>query len=414
MKNNLKKGQRLTEIAAVLETFLALSKVFIGLVSGSVVLISDSLHSVFDLLTIFASWFGLKMAQKEPDEKFSYGYYKAENLATLFISLLIFYAFSQMVVQAYHRFQELTVIEFPFLALAISLVDAVILFFFGRYEIKIGKEINSPSLASLGRENKTHIFTSSAVFLGTLATINKVPYVEGIVTFLVSGLIFKIGLETIREGILSLMDVSPEKEIKQEIISTIESVPGVKEAFDLRLRKSGPYVLGQVKVGVGKELDVEQSHRLADQVEDKVEKDFDQVGSFLVHVEPHVDQYSHLVIPVKNDKGLKSTLADQFGRAPYFLFVNLKKEKKVGSYAVKNPYQEKKMKAGLEVVKLINRHRADILITKEVGEISFHTLRDYLIDIYQTDEKTAKKAIKLFKAGKLSKINQPTIKEENR
>lgn len=406
--NNLKKGQRLTEVAAGLESLLALSKVVIGLLSGSIVLISDSLHSVFDLLTIFASWFGLKMAQKEPDEKFPYGYYKAENLATLFISLLIFYAFSQMVVQAYSRLQELASIELPILALGISLLDAIILFFFGRYEIKVGKEINSQSLISLGKENRAHIISSSAVFLGTLATLNKIPYVEGIITFLVSGLIFRIGLETIREGILGLMDVSPDGELKQEIIATIESVPGVKEAFDLKLRKSGPYVFGQVNVGVGKKLKVEQSHELADQVEAKIKQGFEQVTSFLVHIEPHEDEYRHLVLPIKKDQGLNSPLAEEFGRAPYFLFVNLEKDKILGSYVIENPYLEKEVRVGLAVVKLINEQRADTVITKEMGEISFHTLRDYLIDIYQTNKDTAQKAVNLFTKNKLKELSQPT------
>jgi cation diffusion facilitator family transporter len=406
--NNLKKGQRLTEIAAGLETLLALSKVIIGLISGSVVLISDALHSVFDLLTIFASWFGLKMAQKEPDEKFPYGYYKAESLATLFISLLIFYAFSQMAVQAYSRLQQLAPIELPFLALGISLVDAVVLFFFGRYEIKVGKEINSQSLISLGRENRTHLITSSAVFLGTLATVNNIPYIEGIITFLVSGLIFRIGLETIREGILSLMDVSPDEELKQEMIKTIETVPGVKEAFELKLRKSGPFIFGQTKVGVGKKLKVEQSHQLADQVEEAVKNKFDQVTSFLVHIEPHVDEYRHLVLPVEKDNGLDSTLSDKFGRAPYFLFVNLEKDKIIGSYVIKNPYQDKELRAGLAVVKLINQQRADTVITKEIGEISFHTLRDYLIDIYQTSKDNSRSAVNLFTANELKEFSQPT------
>ncbi len=410
--SNLKKGQHLTELAAGLETFLALSKVVIGLVSGSVVLISDSLHSVFDLLTIFASWFGLKMAQKEPDEKFPYGYYKAENLATLFISLLIFYAFSQMLFQAYSRLQELAAIELPILALGISLLDAIVLFFFGRYEIKVGKEINSQSLVSLGKENRTHVISSSAVFLGTLATVNKIPYVEGIITFLVSGLIFKIGLETIREGILGLMDVSPDERLKEKIITVTESVPGVKEAFDLKLRKSGPFVFGQIKIGVGKKLKVEQSHQLADQVEEKVISNFDQITSFLVHIEPHVDKFYHLALPIKMDKGLDSPLSDKFGRAPYFLFVNLEKNKIKGNYVIENPHLDKQVRVGLAVVKLINQQRADTVISKQMGEISFHTLRDYLIDIYQTDKKTANEAIDLFKHGELKELARPSKKNE--
>jgi len=407
-KNNLKKGQKLTELAAVLETFLAVSKVVIGYLSGSIVLISDSVHSLSDLLTIFASWLGLKLSQKEPDEKFPYGYYKAENLTTVFISGLIFYAFGQMVVKGVTRLTTLSSIDVPYLALGISLVDALVLFFFGRYEVEVGKEINSQSLIALGRENRTHILTSSAVFLGTLATVNKVPYVEGGITLLISGLIFKIGFETIKEGVLGLMDVSPGGELKSKVIKVVENVPGVEEAFDLKLRKSGPYVFGQVKVGIKKEVEVDRAHDISDRIENKINQKFKDIDSFIVHIEPYVDEYSHLVLPVDNDAGLQSELSDQFARAKYFLFVNVENEKIVGEYTVENPHRKKKVRVGLAAVKLVNKQRANVVITKEIGEISFHTLRDYLIDVYLTDQKTVKETVDLFVKGDLKRISQPT------
>ncbi len=407
-KNNLKKGQRLTEVAAGLETVLAGSKVIIGLISGSVVLISDAVHSVSDLFTIFASWLGLKLAQKEPDEKFPYGYYKAENLTTVIISGLIFYAFGQMVVRGLSRLTSLSAIQVPYLAMGISLLDAVILFFFGRYEVKIGQEINSQSLISLGKENRTHILTSSAVFFGTLATVNNIPYVEGIITLVISGLILKIGIEAAKEGVLGLMDVSPGENLHQEVITAVEEIPGVEEAFDLKLRQSGPFVFGQVKVGIKKEVEVDRAHKIADQIEAKVKNNFRDIDSFFVHIEPHTDEYSHLAFPIDNDKGLQSKVAKEFGRADNYLFVNIKKDKIIGEYAVKNPYREKEVRAGLAVVKLINAQRANIVITKEIGEISFHTLRDYLIDVYLTDEKTVKEAVDLYIDEKLKKTSQPT------
>ncbi len=411
-KNNLKKGQRLTELAAGLETVLAGSKVVIGLLSGSVVLISDAVHSVSDLFTIFASWLGLKLAQKEPDEKFPFGYYKAENLATVFISSLIFYAFSQMVVKGFSRLTSLSTISLPYLALGVSLVDAIVLFFFGQYEVKVGREINSQSLVALGRENRTHILTSSAVFLGTLATINNIPYVEGAITLLISGLIFKIGLESAKEGILGLMDVSPGEELREKVINTVEKIPGVEEAFDLKLRKSGPFIIGQIKAGIKRKVEVDRAHDIADRIEKKIRKEYSDIDSFVVHIEPYADNYSHLVLPVDENKGLDSQLSGQFGRAPYFLFVNLEDKKIAGSYIIENPHCQKEVRAGLAAVKLINKQRANILITKEVGEISFHTLRDYLIEVYLTEEEKAQKAVNFFKEKKLDRISQPTKKSQ--
>ncbi len=135
-ENKLKKGQRLTEKAAILETGLAGAKAIVGLSSGSMALISDAIHSGSDLLTIFTSWLGLKIAQKKPDKNFPYGYYKAENLGTLLISFFIFLAAGKMLVEGYSHLFTFSAVKLPFLALAVSLTDAIILFFFGRYEVK--------------------------------------------------------------------------------------------------------------------------------------------------------------------------------------------------------------------------------------------------------------------------------------
>ena len=82
----------------------------------------------------------------------------------------------------------------------------------------------------------------------------------------------------------------------------------------------------------------------------------------------------------KND--LNSLVSDHFGRSPYFLFVNLKKRKIVGHYFLKNPHKDKKVRAGLNASKLVVKQKSEVLITQEIGEISFHILRDNLVDVY--------------------------------
>lgn len=159
-QEQLKKGQKLAEKAAIIVALLAITKAIIGFFSNSLVLLSDAVHSASDLLPVFASWAGLKIAQKKPDERFSYGYYKAENLATAAISVLILYAAYEIFTQGLARLQTLSEIKMPLLALAVSLTDAFLLYLFGRYQQKVGYQINSQSLATMGRENKAHLFSS--------------------------------------------------------------------------------------------------------------------------------------------------------------------------------------------------------------------------------------------------------------
>ena len=404
----LKQGEKVAGTAIWLEGSLVIAKTIIGLLSGSLVLISDAIHSGSDILSIITSWFGLKIAQRKADERFPYGYYKAENLGSLIISFLILYAFWQMINQGYARLFSFSQIKIPLLALAVSLVDALVLFFFGNYEIKVGKQVNAQSLMAMGEENRTHLFSSMAVFIGTLAAYYRIPYIEGLVTIVISFLILKISLTTIRSSVFALMDVSPGREIEQKIIQVMKSIPGIEDFFDLRLRKSGPFILGETKVGVRKFVDVKKAHEMADKIEEEVKRKVPQIESFLVHIEPFKSDWQHLVMPIVTNNGLDSKIADKFARAPYFLFVNFKNKKTKGFYVLKNPFEKKKMKAGLAAAKLIIKQKSDILITKQIGEIAFYTLKENLFDIYQTEEKTAKKALENFLKGRFSQLKKPT------
>jgi cation diffusion facilitator family transporter len=410
-KEDLKKGERLATIAILLEGALAAAKAVIGIFSGSVVLISDAIHSGSDLLSIITSWFGLKIAQKEPDKKFPYGYYKAENLGAAIISILIFLAAWEMLTQGYSRLFSFSLIKIPLLALAISLFDAIILFFFGNYEVKVGKGINAQSLIAMGKENRTHLFSSMAVFIGILAAYYRISYLEGLITIIISFLILKIGLTTAKDSVLALMDVSPGKEIEDQTGEAIALIPGVEEFFDLRLRKAGPFIFGETKIGVRKSIDVKRAHEVANRIEEEVKKKVPQIDSFAIHIEPLRSDFHHLVIPVKEKKGLESSISEEFGRAPYFLFVNLKSKKIKGYYILENPYLEEKVKAGLAVAKLLVEQKSEVLIAKEIGEISFYALRENLFDIYRAEGGKAREVINSYIEGELELLLKPTKKE---
>lgn len=408
-KTGLAKGEKLAGLAIWLEGFLAVAKTAIGLASGSLVLITDAIHSVSDLLSIITSWLGLRIAQKKATKRFSYGYYKAENIGTLIISGLIIYGFWEMFTQGFSSLTCPSQVSLPLLAMGVSLVDALFLFFFGNYEVKVGKEIGAGSLIAMGKENRTHIFSSSAVLIGTLAAFYQIPYLEGIITMGISLLILEIGLSSGKEAVLSLMDVSPGEETEEKVAQAIGESPGVEEFWDLKLRRSGPYIFGEVKVGVRKFLGVARAHEVAQKLEERARKAVTNIDSLVVHIEPFKSDFSHLVIPVKDKKDLDSTFDNRFGRAEYFLFVNLKKDQVKGFYFIKNNFRNKEVRAGLAAAKLIADQKSQILIVNQVGEISFHILRDNLVDIYQVKKaKTAKEAINFFLKGEADQLLEPT------
>jgi len=411
--SKLKEGEKAAGISTITIFLLTLTEALVGFLSGSIILITDALHNATDLTASFASWFGLRISQRKPDKKFPYGYYKAESLATLFISGFILYAAFELLIEGYSRLFTLSELVMPFQALGIALVSSIVSYFLAKYMKKIGKKINSQSLIANSQERTTHVFSSLVIFVAILLTFYKVPYVEGIITIFFSLIIFKVGIFTIKDCIFSLMDVSPSRDIENKVKEIINLIAGIEGFENLKLRKAGPFIFGEVKVKIRKCVDVKRAHEIADNIENNIKVKVEEIDSFTVHVEPYEAEEQKLVIPIKQDKGLDSEIMDQFGRANYFIFVAIDKKKgEVKFTKVKeNPHKKELAKAGFGAVNFIVKEKIDALITREMGGISFHTLRDHLVDVYKAEGKTVRKVVDKFMKNELEHLGQPTKEE---
>jgi cation diffusion facilitator family transporter len=407
MRKNLKRGERAAGTATLVSFLLAIGKGFIGYFSGSLALMADALNSGADVLAMFASWLGLRLSQRKPDEKFQYGYYKAENLAAMVVSIFILLTAVEILLEGISRISAPLELDEPFLAMGAALISAFAAFWLSVYLKREGSRINSPSLLASSKDRLTDIAGSSVVFVAILSTYLNVSYVEPVVAVLMSLLVMKVGLEIAKDSILALMDIGPSRDIEKKAKKIIQSVPGVEAFTNLRLRKAGPFIFGEVDIEVKKSARVQRAHEIADNVENEVKRNVRDVEYFTVHVEPHEDVEQKLAMPVKADDGLDSEVMDNFGRATYFLFVTLDEGKVMDVSAEKNRFKERKTKAGLSVSNYLTGKGVTAVVTRKMGEISFHTLRDHLIEVYETRGRTAKAVVNNFVKGKLKPLPDP-------
>jgi len=406
----LKKGERAAGISTMAIFFLTLAEALVGFLSGSAILITDALHNAADSIMTFASWFGLKISQRKPDERFPYGYYKMENLTTLFVSGFIMYAAFELLLEGYSKLFTSSELVMPLQALGMALVSAIVSFFMATYMKKVGNEVNSQSLIASSQERTTHVFSSAIIFVAILLTLYRVPHVEGIIIMLFSLLVLKIGILTAKDSILALMDVTPSKDIEEDVKKILESIAGIEDFENMKLRKSGPFMFGEVNVEIRKYVDVKRAHEISDNIEKTIKEEIGQINSFTIHIEPYETDKQKLVIPIKRDKALDSEIMEHFGRANYFIFVTIDKKngKAESTYVKENPYKEKSVRAGFAAVNSIVKEKIDVLITREIGGISFHTLRDHLVDIYKVKGKNVREAVDNFVNNGLERLTKPT------
>lgn len=414
-KESMKKGERTALITTIATFLLAVFKGIAGFLSGSVALITDAVHSGADLVPIIASWFGLRISQKDPNEKFPYGYYKAESLTTLFVSIFLIYIAIEFVLEGYSKLFVISTISYPVAAGLVALSSAVISVFIARYQKRVGKEIDSQSLIANSKETLADVFSSCIVLIAIILAHYRVPHAEGVATIIISIFIFKSGLEFFIDSLQSLMDISPGDKVEEDVKKILNEIPEVENFKDLRSRRSGPFVFGDATVEIKGFLDIKRAHEIADKIEDKVTEKVKRLETFIVHVEPVEKTEVNISIPVETDEGLDSKLSNQFGRAKYFLITTInQKEKEIINFkTIKNEYRNTENKAGHHAAhKLVNEGINDVL-TKKIGEISYHTLRDHLTGIYKIKGKNTKQAIESYMNKELEKIKKPT-KEESK
>ena len=405
---DVSSGKKVALNCTIATVVLAVLKGIVGVLSGSVALMADALHSISDIFIIFATFIGLKISEKTPDEKFPYGYYKAETFATFVVSIFIVAAGVFMFFDSVHSLKSVE-ISYDYAAMTVAAISAIASYFISIYEIKVGKKINSSALLLNGYESRMDIITSLAVLAGVIASHFGVMYVEGVVGIFISFLLMKYGLKGLYESVLILMDASPEPKMERKIKNLVMSTNYVKNIKSIKLRKSGMVVFGDMTILVKGSINVERANEISEEIERRIKKVFPQVNELNIHVEPEKESEYVVAIPVSDGSGEK--VAKNLSRAPYFALFFVKEKNVERMKVIPNPYADKKVKAGLSIGKFLSQN-SDVVITKNIGEISFHVLRDNFVDIYKASSNVVSDVVKDFVEGKLEKLEHETREVE--
>ena len=407
---SLKQGQRIAFIATVVTLLLAVTKAAVGYLFDSKVLVADAFHSGADLLAIVASGFGLWMASRKKTEKFPYGLYKVETLVTLIIGALITWVGIEMLTDGYHKLFDIgDVKKFPILPVSVSVLSIITAFVLARKEKDVGKSINSQSLIANASESFLDIFTSLVVLAGILLAYLRIPYIEGSIIILISLLIFKLGLENIWTSLQVLLDANLDAGLQSDIEQDINRIYGVKGVGEVMIRQAGPFKMVECKILTSPSLSLYKAHALADKVEDHITNNFKHIESVFIHVEPSKENFVSAIVPVQDINGMGSKVHGHFGRAPYFVILKISDENVEIEDFCYNEFLGEKKHVGVKVIKAVIKHKLDLLFTSQIGEISFHMLRDNFVDIYKTDEGlSVKDVIKKYRNQKIEQITAPT------
>lgn len=408
VQDNLKLGIKASRNATLALAFLAFLKGTVGIHTGSTALIADAVHTGLDIFATLAVWIGLKISLKNSGEHFPYGYYKAENIVALFVSLLILLSGVELLKEGFAGVKPPPEIEFQVLALATAVFSVLAIYALFIYKRNVGSRINSQALIADAMHSYVDVFSSMIVVVAVLGSMLGVPELDSLGVIVISLLIFKMGLESARDAVLTLMDAWLDEEASERIKKNICNIPGLIELEDLKLRKSGLVVFGEATVEVEGETDLKRVELLSEEIKTAVKKEVKNLEHIVVNARPVHRKNLKLALPVLDRNGLQAKPSEHLGKAPYFLFVEIE-EGRVGNWKIlENLSFNSEKKRGLKAVELIIREKANVLVIKTVGEGPFHMLRDNFIKILRTPAGTDTAGDILDRVQGLEEITAPT------
>ncbi len=285
-------GIKATKISLVGLGITAALQAIIFLFSGSVALLSDTIHNVTDALTAVPLWIAFAIGMRPATRRYTYGFNRAEDGAGLIIVLAIGATAAFVIWESIqHLFEPRLIDHIPWVIVA-GVIGALGNELVARYRIRVGRGISSQALIADGQHARTDAYTSLAVVAAGIGAAFGASWVDPVAGLVVAVAIIWLLLKTGREMIRRLLD-AVDPNLVDEARTTIEEVAGVISVAGLQVRWHGHQLQIAASVCVDPDLSVKQGHDIAHEVEHGLHHSSDSPVVAIIHIEPHEQHDSH-------------------------------------------------------------------------------------------------------------------------
>ncbi|MGE5176347.1 MAG: cation diffusion facilitator family transporter [Hyphomicrobiales bacterium] len=286
------RGMRSSLIGLAVNLVLAAGKLFAGIVGTSYALIADAIESLGDSLGSIIVWRGLQIAQRPPDHNHPYGHGKAEPIAAALVAVLLLGAGVGIAIQATQEIMAPHRAPAPF-TLAVVLGVVVVKEVMFRFLSRVGAETGSHAVRTDAWHHRSDAITSLAAAIGIAIAVFGGPgweRADAWAALFASAIILFNGIRLLRPAVEELMDQSlATTDLVADTTRVAESLPGVYKVEKLLMRKMGLYYVADMHLEVDPEMTVRESHALAHDVKEEVQRRLPQVIDVTIHVEPAYD-----------------------------------------------------------------------------------------------------------------------------
>ena len=288
--NNKKIATRISIITIISNTLLAILKFLAGLFANSGAMISDAIHTVSDVGTTIIAMVGVAIGNKEEDDSHRYGHERIECIATLLLSFILFITGLEIGIEGikiliqnnYDNIKEPGLLAL--IAAIISILAKEVMF---RYTIVGAKKIKSDALKADAWHHRSDALSSIGALIGIILSRAGYKFCDPIASILIAILICKVAIEIFFEATNKLVDKSCDEEQVKKIEKIVLKQKGVLGIDDIKTRIFGSKIYVDIEIAADGKKTLDETHMIAEEVHDRVEKEFKDIKHIMVHVNPY-------------------------------------------------------------------------------------------------------------------------------
>jgi len=285
--NNINKKRLVYQqgwISIFINGLLFASKYWVGIITGSIALMADAWHSLSDSLTSLIVIFGAKISSKPPDKEHPFGHGRAELIASIIIGVILGLVGFEFAKESVYKLINREGVEYGTAAIWVTAISIVVNEALAQYAFWIGRKTGNPSLKADGWHHRSDALSSVIILVGIFFA-SYFWWIDGVLGFIVSLLLFYAAYDIIKEGTDPLLGEKPDKELIDELTSISNKIFGDEtHLHHVHVHRYGDHVELTMHIKLPKNTTLEAAHEVADEIELEINRKLQVEAT--IHMEP--------------------------------------------------------------------------------------------------------------------------------
>lgn len=290
MKNNdLKEGMKVSVISIIGNVFLSIFKFIAGIIGKSNAMISDSIHSLSDVLSTIVVMIGLKLASKKEDVSHPYGHERIECVASFILAIFLFITglgigwmgIKTIFFENYSDIKTPTLIAL--IAAIISIITKEAMYWYTR---SVAKKIKSDALMADAWHHRSDALSSIGSLIGIGGAMMGFKLLDSIASIIICFCIIKVSYDIFMDSVDKMVDKACNSDFINKICDLVLSTNGVLNIDLIKTRLFGNKIYIDLEIAANQDLTLKEAHKIAQEVHDNIENNYEDVKHCMVHVNP--------------------------------------------------------------------------------------------------------------------------------